>query len=53
VYLRVDSTGSPASYRSLIAYLNGELERNKKNDNAVYFDYFDLDEMIDDGWAVD
>jgi hypothetical protein len=34
VYLRMDSTGSPAPYRSLIAYL-------------------DLDEMIDDGLAVD
>jgi hypothetical protein len=53
VYLRTQSSGSPTDYRGLVAYLNADLAKNKDSEHAVYFDYRDVDDLIDDGWAID
>jgi hypothetical protein len=52
VYLRTQSSGSPTDYRGLVAYLNADLAKNKDSEHAVCFDYRDVDDLIDDGWAI-
>jgi len=53
VYRRTDRSLSMEDFSSPFARLDAELEIYKNTDNAEYFDYRDVEEMMDDGWTLD
>ena len=52
VYLRTADL-SIGDYGNPFAMTADELNILRESDDAVYFDYYDFEKMLDDGWVVD
>jgi hypothetical protein len=53
VYRRTDNSLSMDEFSSPFDRMDAELEIYRSSEDAEYFDYRDVEEMMDDGWTLD